>query len=108
MQRKREGIFYMEQKETVDMREHARQLNEQELYCVAKHLQAFLQLTVNEDQYFILPCRVCKYNWHELCGIDRTQLMNKISNQTGVELSFWKGFKPEDFKSEKLLESLRQ
>lgn len=72
-------------------------LTAKQAFCAAKHLQAFLQLTVNEDQYFILPCRVCKYvlNKNCDCGINRNELMDYISKQTGVNLSFFKGFRTE-------------
>jgi len=69
-----------------------------ELYCIAKHLQAFLQLTVNQDSYFILPCRVCKFihDCKEVGFEFRLSWMSKISNETGVKLSFGKGFRVEE------------
>lgn len=86
----------MAENEPACMSDHNKRV-EKEQYCIAKHLQAFLQLTVNEDHYFILPCRVCKYFLDDACNVDRFDLMRRISEETGVELSFWKGFKNEEF-----------
>ena len=72
------------------------QLTEQEIYCMAKHIQWLLK-EYARDQEYGCACGHCKYH-HNRCenGFRNKLFESKIPRVTGVTTSFWKGFKIEE------------
>lgn len=91
-------------KESADMLEHARQINQdadligeqiiltkKQQFCIAKHLQGF-RLLENGDTNIVSVCNLCKYvtscaEKKVLCRIEMMELFQRL---TGVDLTSWR------------------
>lgn len=74
------------------------ELNEKDLYCIAKHIQEFIRKNWCKDENYKGSCYDCKFN--KDCaknGFTHIDTFIKLENITGVKISLALGKKSKTF-----------